>query len=72
LSLSSPRGSAPEAARAVLAWLTRRGVSNVTARIAPGHAPSERVATALGFQPSGELDGDGQQIWQVPRPPESD
>ena len=35
----------------------------VTAHIAPGHIPSERVAARLGLSPSGETDDDGERIW---------
>ena len=57
------RGHATEAARGVAEWLERRGIRRLTAHVAPGHAGSERVATAVGMQPSGSFDDDGEQVW---------
>jgi RimJ/RimL family protein N-acetyltransferase len=59
------RGHATEAARAVADWLAGRGVRRLTAHVAPGHTGSERVAAGVGMQPSGDLDGDGEQIWHL-------
>ncbi len=49
----------------MLDWLVAQGLSTVTAHIAPGHAPSEAVASALGPAPSGQFDDDGEQIWRL-------
>lgn len=57
------RGYATEAGRELLALLAGRGVTRVEAYIAPGHAPSERVAAHLGLAPTGGFDQDGEQLW---------
>lgn len=57
------RGYATAAARAMLAELAARGVTEVEAWIAPGHRPSEAVAERLGLTPTGELDDHGEQRW---------
>ncbi|HEY0637488.1 MAG TPA: GNAT family N-acetyltransferase, partial [Pseudonocardiaceae bacterium] len=56
------RGLATEAARAMAAWLTARGVTEFLADIEPGHGPSERVARRLGLRPTPEL-VDGETRW---------
>jgi RimJ/RimL family protein N-acetyltransferase len=56
-------GYATEAGRELLALLAARGVIRFEAYIAPGHAPSERVAAHLGLAPTGELNSDGEQLW---------
>jgi RimJ/RimL family protein N-acetyltransferase len=57
------QGLAAEATRQVAEWLGRRSIRRLTAHIALGHSASERVAVAVGMQPSGEFDEDGEQIW---------
>lgn len=57
------RGYATAAARAMLAELAGRGVTEVEACIAPGHRPSEAVAEHLGLVPTGQLDDEGEQRW---------
>ncbi|NYI97115.1 RimJ/RimL family protein N-acetyltransferase [Streptomonospora nanhaiensis] len=47
-------GIATEAARALVAWLTRHRVREVTAHIHPAHDASAAVATAAGLTPTGE------------------
>lgn len=59
------RGYATEAGRQLLALLPGRGVTRVEAYIAPGHAPSERVAARLGLSATGQFDADGEQLWQT-------
>jgi RimJ/RimL family protein N-acetyltransferase len=61
------QGYATEAARAVVAWLDARGVAVVQAHIRPGHTASAAVAGRAGLLPSGELDDDGEQLWQRTR-----
>jgi RimJ/RimL family protein N-acetyltransferase len=56
-------GYATEAGRQLLALLTARGVTRIEAYIAPGHAPSERVAARLGLTATGQFDPDGEQLW---------
>jgi RimJ/RimL family protein N-acetyltransferase len=48
------QGIASAAARAVVAWLERRGVATITAHIHPDHRASATVATQAGLQPTGE------------------
>lgn len=59
------RGYAVEAASALVAWLRERGVAEIRATIHPGHAASARVAERIGLAPTGELDGEGEQIWRA-------
>jgi len=56
------RGFAGEAARAVVAWLERRGVPLITAHIHPNHRASEAVAANAGLEPTDDID-DGERIW---------
>lgn len=60
-------GHATEAAREVAAWLGGRGGLRVVANIAPGHVASESVARKVGLTPTGRLDTDGEQEWEMPR-----
>jgi RimJ/RimL family protein N-acetyltransferase len=62
------RGLASEAAAALAAWLRAAGVERLTAHIRPGHAASAAVASASGLHPTGQHDGDGEEVW-VSRPP---
>jgi RimJ/RimL family protein N-acetyltransferase len=64
------RGYAAEAATALVAWLRERGVTEIRAHIHPGHPASARVAERVGLVPSGELDGEGEQIWRAQGVPE--
>ncbi|MGM1058495.1 GNAT family N-acetyltransferase [Saccharothrix sp. Mg75] len=57
------RGYATEAVGGVLAWLRERGVREVLAHVAPGHAASEGVARRVGLRPTGEFRDDGEQLW---------
>ena len=57
------RGYATEAGRQLLALLPGHGVTRIEAHIAPGHAPSERVAAQLGLSATGRFDPDGEQLW---------
>ena len=67
------QGLAREAAAAlrdaVLAGTHATGaepVEQVVAHIAPGNAPSEAVAAAIGLHPTDDLDPDGERIWRLP------
>ncbi|MDA2804077.1 GNAT family N-acetyltransferase [Nocardiopsis suaedae] len=57
------RGLASEAARAMADWPARNGVRCLTAAIAPGHLPSERVARSCGMAPTAEHQ-QGERIWR--------
>jgi RimJ/RimL family protein N-acetyltransferase len=61
------QGYAIEASYAVATWLFGQGIPLLTAHVSPGHTGSERVAAAVGMQPSGEYDEAGEQIWQLSR-----
>ena len=56
------RGFATEAARAVVDWLARQGISTLIAHVRPGHRPSERVAESVGLRPSPTV-VDGEIRW---------
>jgi RimJ/RimL family protein N-acetyltransferase len=56
------RGFAGEAARAVVAWLERRGVVLITAHIHPSHPASESVAASVGLEPTDDTD-EGERVW---------
>lgn len=67
------RGYATEAAGGMARWLAAHGVDELSAHVHPAHAASERVATALGLAPTGEV-VDGERRWsgsaqEVPAPP---
>lgn len=53
------RGLATEAARAMLDWLTARGVGQFAAYIHPAHAASQAVARELGLRPTSVVE-DGE------------
>jgi RimJ/RimL family protein N-acetyltransferase len=57
------RGFASEAARALVAWLERSGVSLITAHIHPDHRASAAVAARAGLEPTDRID-DGERVWQ--------
>ena len=59
------RGIATEAARAMCRWLLGCGVGRLLAHIHPDHAASARVAAALGFESTGNLDADGELVWRL-------
>ena len=40
--------------------------ARVEAHIAPGHARSEAVATAIGLDATDEHDEDGERVWRLP------
>ncbi|MEX2251932.1 MAG: hypothetical protein WD895_07645 [Acidimicrobiia bacterium] len=55
-----------EAATAMCDWLAAHGTSHVTAHIHPHHVVSGRVATAIGLQPTAEVDSEGEVVWESP------
>jgi RimJ/RimL family protein N-acetyltransferase len=57
------RGIAGEAARGLLAWLTRQSVHTVIAHIHPDHRASAAVATAAGLTPTDERH-EGEIRWR--------
>lgn len=57
-------GYASEASKAAKGWLVDRGAARFTAHIHPDHSASQAIAARLGLQPSGELDDEGEMIWQ--------
>ena len=57
------RGLATEAATAAGRWLADNGVCRVVAHIHPRHTASQTVAERIGLVRTGELDGDGEEIW---------
>jgi RimJ/RimL family protein N-acetyltransferase len=57
------QGFAVEAARALVEWLTGRGISTVTAYVHPGHAASRAVARRAGLSPTDEI-VDGEVVWR--------
>ena len=61
---SQGRGYAAEAATALADWLRESGVRRLTAHIHPEHAASGGVARRAGLRPTGELDADGEEIWE--------
>lgn len=65
------RGIATEAARAVCEWLFDNDVSRIEAHIHPQHVASLKVAERCGLQPTGEVDGDGEEIWASATTPET-
>ena len=56
-------GIATEAAAAIRADLSTRGVDTFLACIRPEHMASQAVAQRIGLTFTGELDDDGEQIW---------
>ena len=58
------RGFATEAATAMIEWLGAGGTRRLVAHIHPDHAASRKVAAALGLVPTGEVDFDGETIWE--------
>jgi RimJ/RimL family protein N-acetyltransferase len=65
------QGFAKEAAGAMAAWLSDRGVTRFRATIHPDHAASGSVADSLGMQPTDELI-DGEVVWRSIGPPATD
>jgi RimJ/RimL family protein N-acetyltransferase len=57
------QGIAIEAANAMCEWLAAHRVRRLTAHIHPEHAVSGSVAAAVGLQPTGEVDADGELVW---------
>lgn len=57
------RGAATEAAGAMIAWLTARGVGQLVAHIHPTHGASQAVARKLGLRPTQRVE-DGEVRWQ--------
>ncbi|MGW4907638.1 GNAT family N-acetyltransferase [Streptomyces sp. NPDC004270] len=62
------RGIATEAARGLVAWLTRQPVHTVIAHIHPDHHASAAVATAAGLTAT-EIRHDGEIRWHREIPP---
>ncbi|MER5514603.1 GNAT family N-acetyltransferase [Streptomyces sp. NPDC002763] len=62
------RGIATEAARALVAWLTRQPVHTVIAHIHPDHSASAAVARAAGLTPT-DVQHDGEIRWHREIPP---
>ncbi|MEL6890847.1 MAG: GNAT family N-acetyltransferase [Actinomycetota bacterium] len=57
------RGIAVQAVKAMIDELASSGVTQFTAHVRPGHHRSQRVASAAGLRPTGELDDDGEEVW---------
>lgn len=57
------RGYATEAAGAMCEWLHGIGVRRLVAHIHAEHAASKAVAAAIGLEPTGATDADGEMIW---------
>lgn len=57
------RGYAAEAAAAMRSWIAAEGLVSFRAHIHPAHVASQKVATAIGLEPTGELDDEGEEIW---------
>ncbi|HEY6397711.1 MAG TPA: GNAT family N-acetyltransferase [Solirubrobacteraceae bacterium] len=64
----SGKGIATEATGAMCARLWQMGIRVVRAHVHPSHAASEAVARRVGLCQTGELDGDGEQLWELNRP----
>lgn len=58
------RGIATEAATAMCEWLIESGTTVLVAHIHPEHTASGIVASALGMVPTGNIDFDGEMIWE--------
>jgi RimJ/RimL family protein N-acetyltransferase len=58
------QGFASEAARALVDWLTGRGVDEVVAHVHPDHRASEVVAARAGLRLTTEL-ADGERVWRA-------
>jgi RimJ/RimL family protein N-acetyltransferase len=58
-------GYAGEAAGAVVEWLQRHGVGDITAHIHPAHHASGAVATRAGLRPTDD-EHDGETVWRRP------
>jgi RimJ/RimL family protein N-acetyltransferase len=58
------RGFAAEAARALVDWLERGGVSVITAHVHPDHHASAAVAARGGLEPTDRIDA-GERVWQL-------
>lgn len=56
-------GYATEAAVAMRSWLAESGLRRFCAHVHPHHVASQRVATYIGLQATGQLDGDGEEAW---------
>jgi len=48
----------------MIEWLVAGGTRRMVAHIHPDHAASGKVAAALGLEPTGEVDYDGETIWK--------
>jgi RimJ/RimL family protein N-acetyltransferase len=57
------RGIATESASAMCHWLAGVGVKRLVAHIHPDNRASAGVAASLGLRISGEVDDDGEMIW---------
>jgi RimJ/RimL family protein N-acetyltransferase len=56
------QGFASAAARALVGWLTRRGIQRIQAHIHPEHEASAAVARAAGLLPADVIE-DGERLW---------
>jgi RimJ/RimL family protein N-acetyltransferase len=61
------RGFAAEAAKALVEWLAKAGVTDVTACIHPQHRASERVAERIGFALTSAT-VKGERVWRYQPP----
>jgi RimJ/RimL family protein N-acetyltransferase len=59
------RGFGSEVARALVAWLRRRGASEVVALVHPEHRASELVATRAELRVTDDV-VDGERVWRLP------
>lgn len=60
------RGCAVQAVRVMVDELESSGVHRFRAHIHGDHERSQRVATSIGLQRTGEVDDDGEDIWGRP------
>ncbi len=60
------KGYAKEAAAGMVDWLARHGVASLSADIHPQHVASQRVAAALGLEPT-DVFIEGERRWVGPR-----
>jgi RimJ/RimL family protein N-acetyltransferase len=58
------QGLAVEAGGSMCRWLLDSGIERLLAHIHPDHLASTGVARTLGFRSTGELDADGEMVWE--------
>lgn len=61
------QGFAAQAVRAMVDELESSSVHRFTAHVHRDHRRSQRVASAVGLEPIGAVDDDGEEIWGVTR-----